>query len=434
MLAAEKVILNWDRFWREAGSSSFQKVVLSSKASLFQPYSSTLYLEEHNIIGGKWSSRQLGDMQYLPLYIAFFLSVMAITFSIRAHNSTYFVMLERPIRVSPYFKSIRHVGFTNWNLCALEQHALDKIIEQLGEGYDGEDTAPVMIDLHSHVVPTTDLQTNTTTYVQTTYHHHFTPHAIETSTSWFEAPEHDDILVNVTYPYSDDDELLASFPAEYWSCHTLRFDSRSIVNDRLWILARIFFTFGTVIGFAAAILLTFLLLLRAKGVDERRIRQDDSLERRSSQLELAMPSSEKRKKKSITSIETEMHMLDDINTAGCRQISVCFLIAYLLQCLSLQLFLNGNVCVSQRCSLSSGARSLITSCVLFVICALLLTVTLEKGKKNQKKLRQLRRTSRKRKQQAEGDEFCENSDDGVLDTTANSDNGISNSVQKEDMA
>jgi len=342
---------------------------------------------------------------------------MAITFSIRSYNSKHFVVLERPIRVSPYLKSIRYVGLSSWELCALEQDALDKIIEQVGVGYAGEDTAPIMIELHSPVVPTTDLQTNTTTYVHTTYH--FTPHALETSAAWFEAPAHDDILATAAFPYNDDDSFQASFPAEYWSCHTLRFNSRSIVNDRLWILARFFFTLGTVIGFIATILLTFLLVLRAKDVDERRMRQRDSLERRSSQI----------------------HLLD-INTSGCRQISACFLIAYLMQCLTL-LFLNGNVCVSQRCTISSGARSLITSCILWVLCALLLMLMLEKGRKNRKKLRELRkRDSRMRKQQAEKDsgniELRENIDSNILDTTfdtavSSDDSDTSDRVQKEDV-
>lgn len=358
-------------------------------------------------------------MKYLPLYIAFFLSVMAITFSIRTYNSTHFVVLERPIRVSPYLKSIRYVGLSSWELCAIEQDGLDKIIERVGVGYAGEDTAPVMIELHSHVVPTTDLQTNTTTYVHTTYH--FSPHALETSAAWFEAPVHDDILGTSTFPYIDDDSFQASFPPEYWSCHTLRFNSRTIVNDRLWILARISFAIGTMIGFMATILLTFLLVLRAKDVDELRRRQDDYLERGSSRI----------------------HLLDT-NTSGCRQISACFLIAYLMQCLTL-LFLNGSVCVRQKCSISSGARSLIASCILWVICALLLTLMLEKGRKDQKKLRQLRRrvVTRIGKRPAEEDsgtiELRENIDDSdVLDTTcdtaaSNDDSDTSDTVQKEDV-
>eukprot|EP00984_Skeletonema_dohrnii_P038199 scaffold41149_cov172-Skeletonema_dohrnii-CCMP3373.AAC.1 len=379
-------------------------------------------------------SRQLGQaLQYnLPLYVAFFLSVMAMTFSIRAYNSTNFVVLECPIRV-PYLKSIRQIGLISWELCALEQEALDKIIEQVGDGYAGEDIAPVMIELYSAVIPTTDLQSNTTNYVRTTYH--FTPHAVETSASWFEAPVHDDILVDADYPYNDDDAFLASFPEEYWSCHTLRFNSRSIVNDRLWILARFFFTLGTVTGFAAMILLTFLLVLRAKDVDSRRLHIEEP---KSRQIELATPSLEERKEQSITSIETEMQMLDT-NTSGCRQISICFLIAYLMQSLTL-LFLNGEVCVSQKCSLSNGARSLIISCILWVFCALLLIFMLRKGRKNQMRMRQMRRKiARIKEQHKEEDsaasELRKNTDNDVLDTTfdTSDDSDTSDIVQKEDV-
>ena len=383
-------------------------------------------------------SRQLGQaLQYnLPLYVAFFLSVMAMTFSIRAYNSTNFVVLERPIVVSPYLKSIRQIGLISWELCALEQEALDKIIEQVGDGYDGEDIAPVMTELYSAVIPTTDLQSNTTNYVQTTYH--FTPHAVETSASWFEAPVHDDILVDADYPYNDDDAFLASFPEEYWSCHTLRFNSNSIVNDRLWILARFFFTLGTVTGFAAMILLTFLLVLRAKDVDARRLHIDESFDRKSRQIELATPSSEERKEQSITSIETEIKMLDT-NTSGCRQISICYLVAYLMQTLTL-LFLNGKVCVSQKCSLSNGARSLIISCILWVFCALLLILMLRKGRKNQRRLRQMRRKIARIKEQhkeegSAASELRKNADNDVLDTTIDTsdDSDTSDIVQKEDV-
>lgn len=384
---------------------------------------------------GNSCSRQLRPaLQYLPLYCAFFLSVTAITFSIRAYNSTHFVLLGRPIRVSPYFKSISHVGLMNWELCAIEQEALDMIVDQAGEH-----TAPIMIELRSPVVPTTEIQSNTTTYVRTTYH--FTPHAIESSVSWswFEAPVHDDILVDADYPYNDDDEILASFPAEYWSCHTLRFNSRNIVNDRLWIMSRFFFTSGAVIGFSATILLAFLLVLRAKDVDTKRLCcQEESSDRTSSQNDLAIPSFEERKEKSIMSIETEMQMLDT-NASGCRQIAVCFLIAYLMQSLTL-LFLNGKVCVSQQCSLSSGARSLITSCVLWVSCAMLLIFMLSKRRKNEKRLRQMRRQiamikERQSRENNLANELRRDRDNDVLDSTFDtSDNSDSSDIaQKEDV-
>jgi hypothetical protein len=107
--------------------------------------------------------------QLLPLYAAVFVSVMAITLSVGTYKSAQFVQLESPIRVSPYLKSIRFVGLRSWELCALEQQAVDTFIDQYSAN-DGEDIAIEEIELRSHVLRTTDLQTNTTTYVKTIYH------------------------------------------------------------------------------------------------------------------------------------------------------------------------------------------------------------------------------------------------------------------------
>ena len=137
------------------------------------------------------------------------------------------------------------------------------------------------------------------------------------------------------------------------------------------------------------------------------------------------------------SIKIEMQMLD-INTSGCRQIAVCFLIAYLMQSLTL-LFLNGKVCVSQQCSLSAGARSLITACVLWVVSALMLIFMLTKRRKNQKRLRTMRRQiARIQRAQAEENSLeCElrkDRDNDVLDTTIDTsdDSDTSDIVQKEE--
>lgn len=320
--------------------------------------------------------------QLLPLYAAFFVSVMAITLSVCTYKSAQFVQLESPIRVSPYLKSIRFVGLRSWELCALEQQAVDTFIDQYSANDGGEDIATEEIELRSHVLRTTDLQTNTTTYVSTTYH--FTPHSMKT---WKESPSHDDILVPADYPNNDDDSLLASFPEELFSCHLLNFDSRSITNDPLWLLARVFFMAGTMVGTIATILLSCLLLIRVKNIDDRRIHLKNNLEgRRTSAIELSLSPSEDRGDQ-LTFLEKEMLVLDT-DTSGCRQISTCFLICYLLQSLTL-VFLNGKVCVSQRCILASGARSLIASCILWVVSALLLILMIKIGRRNQTKIRHL---------------------------------------------
>ena len=351
-------------------------------------------------------SRRGPVFQLLPLYAALFVSVMAITLSVGTYRSAQFVQLESPIRVSPYLKSIRFVGLRSWELCALEQQAVDTFIDQYSTDDGGEDIATEEIELRSHVLRTTDLQTNTTTYVSTTYH--FTPHSMK---SWKESPSHDDILVPADYPNNDDDSLLASFPEELFSCHLLNFDSRSITNDPFWLLARVFFMAGTMVGTIATILLSCLLLIRVKNIDDRRIHLNNSLDgRRPSGIELPLSASDDREDQ-LTFIEKEMLVLDT-DTSGCRQISICFLICYLLQCLTL-MFLNGKVCVSQRCILASGARSLIASCILWVVSALLLILMIKIGRRNQTKIRHLRKEiSRLKSLQKEAGD---NEDNDIMD-------------------
>lgn len=326
-------------------------------------------------------SRRGPVFHLLPLYAALFVSVVAVTLSVGTYKSAKFVQLESPIRVSPYLKSIQFVGLRSWEFCALEQQAVDTFIDQYS-AIDGEDIAVEEIELRSHVLRTTDLQTNTTTYVSTTYH--FTPHSMKT---WKESPSYDDILVPADYP-NNDDSLLASFPEELFSCHILNFDSRSITNDPLWLLARVFFMAGTMVGTIATILLSCLLLIRVKNIDDRRILNNSLDGRRSSGIELPLSTSEDGEDQ-LTFVENEMLVLET-DTSGCRQIATCFLISYLLQCLTL-MFLNGKVCVSQRCILASGARSLIASCILWVVSALLLILMIKIGRRNQTKIRHLRK-------------------------------------------
>ena len=339
--------------------------------------------------------------QLLPLYAAFFVSVIATTLSVGTYKSAQFVQLENPIRVSPYIKSIRFVGLRSWKFCALEYQAIDTFIDQYSAN-DGEDIAIEEVELRSHVLRTTDLQTNTTTYVSTTYH--FTP-------QWMETPSHDDILVPADYPNNDDDSLLASFAEELFSCHLLNFDSKSIANDPLWLLARVFFMAGTMVGTIATILVSCLLLIRVKNIDDRRIHLNNSLNgRRSSGIELTLSASEDRDDQ-LTFVEKEMLELDT-DTSGCRQISICFLVSYLLQCLTL-MFLNGKVCVNQRCILASGARSLIASCILWVVSALLLILMIKIGRRNQTKIRHLRKEiSRLKSLQKEA---RDNEDNDIMD-------------------
>ena len=301
--------------------------------------------------------------------------MIAMTLSVRTYHSTQFVLLERPIRVSPYLKSIKYVGLRSWELCSLKQDALNKIIDQVGEGYAGETTAPINTELQSRALMKKDM--------------------------------HNDTLA-AGYPYNDDDEFQASFPEDFWSCHTLRFDSKSITNDRLWVLARFFFMLGTVIGFIATCLLALLLLIDAKDVDERLMHYSDTLK----------SSSEESKEQSIAYCERTIDALET-PTSGCREISACFLLAYLIQCLTL-LFLNGRVCVSQKCSLSSGARSLITACILWIVNALLLILMMQKERRNQHKLQQQRRRNsipKKQKTQEDIEAGRENNGDDILTLT-----------------
>jgi len=228
--------------------------------------------------------------------------------------------------------------------------------------------------------------------------------------TWMETPSHDDILVPADYPNNDDDSLLASFPEELFSCHLLNFDSRNIINDPLWLLARVFFMAGAMVGTIATILLCCLLLIRVKNIDDRRTLNNSLGGRRSSAIELPLSPSEDRQDQ-LTFLEKEMLVLDT-DTSGCRQISICFLLSYLLQCLTL-MFLNGKVCLSQRCILASGARSLIASCILWVVSALLLILMIKIGRRNQTKIRHLRKEiSRLKSLQKEA---RDNEDNDIMD-------------------
>ena len=80
----------------------------------------------------------------------------------------------------------------------------------------------------------------------------------------------------------------------------------------------------------------------------------------------------------------------DTNTSGYRPISILFLLSYLLQSLTL-LFLDSNICREQVCTLSTGAHMLLVSCVLWIVCGLLMLFMMKRVMKNERRVRRFRR-------------------------------------------
>ena len=80
----------------------------------------------------------------------------------------------------------------------------------------------------------------------------------------------------------------------------------------------------------------------------------------------------------------------DTNTSGYRPISILFLLSYLLQSLTL-LFLDSNICREQVCTLSTGAHMLLISCVLWIVCGLLMLFMMKRVMRNKRRVRRLKR-------------------------------------------
>ena len=164
-----------------------------------------------------------------PLYVALVCALAAITFSVRTHISTRLVSLEEPFRVSPFFKDVKYIGLSTWELCSIKQDALEDIM--YGESMKNNESSPsVKLPLNSTSIssPTykfTTLQSNSTTIANNN----------ETYPSWLDSlnaltntsvlrsvqpddalyePDSDDVLASGDFPYNNDDAFDSALPLD----------------------------------------------------------------------------------------------------------------------------------------------------------------------------------------------------------------------------
>jgi len=371
--------------------------------------------------------------QHLTLYTSFICAITALTLSIITHKSTSFVTLTDPLNAGPFFKSINEVGLNYWKLCSIKQDGLDFILDN-EEIMPSEDEDDEVVESSSDMmkqgprgpyieinqdddhketimqdgsgqrleVPPSisfirsahDIDRNVTSAIQTTYHDNY--NSRQEQRDWYSEPNHDDILVSGDYPYHDDDYLYESSTISneevYWNCHILHFTSKSNRLDIMWNVARKFEMLGILFGSCATLLLG-LLIIRRSGMrwnncilSRMKIRSSDEciLDRRSSSA------SEQHHYQQTTSYKSNNLLKLDTNTSGYKPISILFLLSYLLQSLTL-LFLDSNICREQVCTLSNGAHMLLVSCVLWVVCGLLMLFMMKRVMNNERRVRRFKR-------------------------------------------
>ena len=382
----------------------------------------------------KISKNKSSSYQYLPLYLSFLCAITALTLSIITHKSTSFVTLTEPLNAGPFFKSINDIGLNYWKLCSIKQDGLDFILDEKIRSSGDEDNEVVLgssdiiegprgpyIEINqdddisnkeqimqdgsgqrlelppsiSFIRSAHDIVRNVTSTVQTTYHD--TYNSIQQQEGdWYSEPNHDDILVSGDYPYHDDDYLYESSTISneeiYWNCHILHFTSKSNRLDVMWNIARMFEMLGILFGGCATLLLGLLIIRRSGmrwhncSISRMKIRSSDEcvLDRRSS------CAAEQHHYQQTTSYKSNNLLKLDTNTSGYRPISILFLLSYLLQSLTL-LFLDSNICREQVCTLSIGAHMLLVSCVLWIVCGLLMLFMMKRVMKNERRVRRLKR-------------------------------------------
>lgn len=345
-----------------------------------------------------WQKANRKVPQHAPLYAALFCSIVAVILSIHTHLSTKFVTLEEPLRISPFFKNVNIVGLSKWQLCVIKQDALDTIIEEGEDGIELTSKLPI-----STTTTTTDIQRNVTSRVVTTYHYN-TPHSLQQS-NWMNEPDHDDILASGDYPYNDDDAFESELPMDYWSCHLLQITSKSARDDKVWNIARAFFMMGSIMGIISTMLLVSLILVRGRdakrrwkrGIDVRReLRHNKRLQRQLSGSDEPLVQQHQHQPESTVSrhhqtlLEANNLLSLDTDSSGYRPISICFLISYLLQSLTL-LFLDSDLCRNQVCSMSTGAHGLLAACLLWVVSGLLTLFMMKKVRTNERRVRRFKR-------------------------------------------
>jgi hypothetical protein len=296
--------------------------------------------------------------QHLLLYLAFFCSLMAVIFSIQTHLSTDFVHLSEPLDVGIFFKNISSVGMSSWMVCALKQDIVAEIL-------DGS------IGYQRALYPGRSSTKETPSFAED------------------RLGMDDDGLVSADFPYRDDDEILNGMSSEFWSCKPIYFNSSS-VDDKKWILSRVFFMVGIICGVTATCCLAVFIVSRSSRLGSN-VKEAKLMYNHKYKAEL---SREVRRK------ELQRRSLDTDST-GYRPIASLFLIAYLFQCVTF-IFLDSEICKSHACHVSTGAFSLMVACILWVMSGLLVYLMMRKIWKNQSLLRV---HNKKRQKSTSGDKL-----------------------------
>ena len=349
-----------------------------------------------------------------PLYVALFCSLVAIMLSVRTHLSTRFVSLEEPFRVSPFFKDVEYIGLTTWELCSIKQDALDAII--VGETINYEIGPSVLSSTTGRT--TTDKPTNVT---------------LQHSKDYLNEPDQDDVLAPGLFPYNDDDAFDSELPIDFWQCHHIRISSAYAGEDKLWDIARVFFLLGTMMGLASTGLLIALIVRRGQLAKRRCLRRrkvwnELRKRKRNTQNQSAV----------VTQPETYDTMLIannllilETDSSGYRPISICFLLSYLMQNLTL-LFFESDICHNQVCSMSTGAHGLLAASLLWAVSGLLLLFMMKEVIRNERQVRQLKMSLLlNRSLRAREDATMQNNHSNDTDTASASDTIAIDILDKE---
>lgn len=308
-----------------------------------------------------------------PLYAALFCSLLAITLSVRTHLSTSFVSLEKPFRVSPFFKDVEYIGLSTWELCSIKQESLDEILAgKFIMNESGPSELPSTTD-----TTTADVPTNVT---------------LQYSTDYLNEPDQDDILAPGYFPYNDDDAFDSELPIDYWHCHHVHISSANAGDDKLWDIARVFFLSGTIMGLASTGLLIALVVRRGRVNTRRwsrRLEKGNEIRQRKRNAQDQSAALQQPETCDKLSLSNSLLMLDT-DSSGYRPISICFLISYLMQNLTL-IFFDSDICRNQVCSMATGAHGLLAASLLWVVSGLLLLFMMKKILRNERQIRRFKR-------------------------------------------
>lgn len=289
--------------------------------------------------------------QHLLLYLALFCSIMATIFSIQTHVSTDFATLSKPIDISIFSKNVSSIGLSSWEVCGLKPN----IVYEIQYGDIDSVISHALNQLERALYPSI---LSSTTEESPTY--------ADDEWNW------DDGLMSADFPYRDDDEVFNEMPSDYWLCQTIRFSSYD-VDDRKWILSRVFLLIGTVFGVTAACFLIVLIVSRVSRVNGK-ITQA----RRIYKCHRCTAKKNKEKELYLRSLDTA--------SRGYRSVASLFMVSYLFQCCTL-MFFDSDLCKRYGCLISSGASSLLAACIFWVMSGVLVYLMMRKILENQKLVR-----------------------------------------------